>query len=215
LANASTPGYKADRTAQRSFGELMLANRQNGNAVGAVGLGAQVDTIRVDMTQGAIRDTGEPLDLALAGTGFLSVRTEEGVMYTRGGQLALSADRTLQTSTGLPVLDTAGNPIRLPDGEPTISRDGTITVGGNRVAQLAIVALENPVKQGESLFTGRLVGQSQDTTVQQRALEASAVAPASAMVEMMVSMRAFESAQRIIRTIDETLQRGIQGGGAS
>ena len=60
LANASTPGYKADRSAQASFGELMLANRSNGQTVGPLSLGAHIAEIRTDVAPTALRQTDEP-----------------------------------------------------------------------------------------------------------------------------------------------------------
>ena len=215
LANASTTGYKADRSSQRSFGELLLANSATGETVGALGLGAEVDVIRTDMSQAPLRETGEPLDVALAGSGFLTVRSGDGVRYTRAGQLSLDAQGTLTTAGGLPVLDERGQPIVIRGGEPAIAPDGTISVNGRQVARLGIVDLQNPTKVGNTLFTGTAAGRPAQTTVKQGFLEGSGVNPAEAMVEMMTSMRAYESVQRVIRTIDETLQRGIQTGGGN
>jgi flagellar basal-body rod protein FlgG len=215
LANASTPGYKADRSAQRSFGELLLANRSTGETVGALGLGAEIAEIRTDLSQAPLRETNETLDVALAGSGFLAVRTPDGIRYTRAGQLSVDGQGTLTTSTGLPVLDERNQPIVIRGGEPAIAPDGTISVSGRAVGRLAIVDLRNPVKQGDTLFAGTPAGRPAGTTVKQGFLEGSGVQPAEAMVEMMTSMRAFESVQRVIRTIDETLQRGIQTGGGA
>jgi flagellar basal-body rod protein FlgF len=214
LANASTSGYKADRSTQRSFGELLLANRSTGEVVGAAGLGAEIAEVKTDLSQAPLRETNEPLDVALAGSGFLAVRTADGVRYTRAGQLALDGQGRLTTSTGLPVLDDRGQPITVTGGDPAIAPDGTITVGGRTVARLAIVDLRDPVKVGDTLFSGTPAGRPAGTVVKQGFLEGSGVEPAEAMVEMMTSMRAYESVQRVIRTIDETLQRGIHSGGA-
>src|SRR5438552_4004306 len=65
LANASTPGYKADRAAEASFGQLLLRNRTTGEPIGSLGFGAQIAEIRTDLTQGPLRQTDEPLDVAL------------------------------------------------------------------------------------------------------------------------------------------------------
>ena len=75
LANASTPGYKADRSAQGGFDELLLRNSRSGAAVGPIGLGVQIEETRTDLAPGAIRDTGNPLDFAVEGEGFFAVRT--------------------------------------------------------------------------------------------------------------------------------------------
>jgi flagellar basal-body rod protein FlgF len=213
LANASTSGYKADRSTQRSFGELLLANRATGEIIGTGSLGTQIAEIKTDLSQSPLRETNEPLDVALAGSGFLAVRAADGVRYTRAGQLALDAQGRLSTATGLPVLGEDGQPITVGTSEPTIGPDGTITAGGRTVGRIAIVDLRNPVKQGDTLFSGTPAGRPTGTVLKQGFLEGSGVQPAEAMVDMMTSMRAYESVQRVIRTIDETLQRGIQSGG--
>jgi flagellar basal-body rod protein FlgG len=213
LANASTSGYKADRSTQRSFGELLLANRATGEIVGAAGLGAEIAEIKTDLSQAPLRETNEPLDVALAGSGFLAVQTPDGVRYTRAGQLSLDAQGRLSTATGLPVLGEDGRPITVGTSEPTIGVDGTIAAGGRTVGRIAIVELRDPLKQGDTLFSGTPAGRPTGTILKQGFLEGSGVQPAEAMVDMMTSMRAYESVQRVIRTIDETLQRGIQTGG--
>lgn len=213
LANASTPGYKADRSAESSFGALLLRNRTTGEPIGSLGFGAQIAEIRTDLTQGALRETDEPLDVALVGQGFLAVQTPGGTRYTRNGQLRLEPDGRLVGATGFPVLDDKGRQIVL-KGEPTIGPDGTITVAGKEVAKLGVVSLTDARKEGDTLFAGKPGARPAETTVRQGELEGADVNPAEAMVEMMVSMRTFESAQRVLHAIDETLGKGINGGGA-
>ena len=213
LANGSTPGYKADRSAQGSFGEMLLINRATGAEVGPLGMGATVTTTRADMSQAALRETGEPLDLALEGPGFLAVQTPSGTRYTRDGQLMPDGQGRLATDTGLPVLDDEGNPIRIgTTADVAISAEGRITVAGKAVARLGLVSLENPVKQGDSLFAGTAGARPEGTAVRAGFLEGSGVDAARAMVDMMTSLRAFESQQRVVRAIDETLQKGISAG---
>src|SRR5919204_5434997 len=77
LANASTPGYKADRTAQRSFGNLLLSNSLSGQQIGPQSTAVQVRRIATDWTPQPARDTGEPLDFAIVGNGFLAVQTAQ------------------------------------------------------------------------------------------------------------------------------------------
>src|SRR5882672_12115109 len=89
LANASTPGYKADRAAQASFGELLLENSATGQPIGPLGLGVHIAELKTDLAQGPVKQTDEPLDVALAGPGFLAVQTAQGTRYTRDGQLTV------------------------------------------------------------------------------------------------------------------------------
>ena len=82
LANASTPGYKPDESSQHSFGDVLLANSEGGPSIGSVDAGVALGKTYTDMTQGSLQETGEPLDFAIAGSGFFAVKTAQGVRYT-------------------------------------------------------------------------------------------------------------------------------------
>jgi flagellar basal-body rod protein FlgG len=194
LANASTTGYKPDRVASRSFGEMLLSDTRNGTTIGSLGLGTQIDKQVTDVTPGPLRDTGEPLDFAVEGAGFFSVRTTAGVRYTRDGQFSASTRGTLVTAAGDDVLGPSGAPIR-------IGADGRVDPKA-----IGVVTLTNPARQGDNLFTGT-AGGGATATVRGGALESSGVDPVHTMVEMLGSLRAFEAGQRVITTIDSTLQK--------
>jgi flagellar basal-body rod protein FlgF len=191
LANASTPGYKGDRTAQRSFGELLLASSATGAAVGRQSTAVQVDSIETDFSPKPARETGEALDFAITGEGFFSVQTDQGVRYTRNGQFALDPQGRLVTAQGDPVLDAAGRAITATDGKVDPRRIG-------------VVALTNPRKEGDSLVSGTPGGGAAGT-VRSGALEGSGADAARSMVDMIASMRAFEAGQKVIQAIDDTL----------
>jgi flagellar basal-body rod protein FlgG len=194
LANASTPGYKPDRVASKSFGEMLLRDTTSNRTIGGLGLGTQIDRQITDMSGGPLRDTGEPLDFAVEGDGFFSVQTGAGVRYTRDGQFSVSSRGTLVTAAGDDVLGPAGAAVRIP-------ADGRVPASA-----IGVVALTNPARQGENLFTGT-AGGAATGTVRGGALEASAVDPVHTMVDMLGSLRAFEAGQRVITTIDSTLQK--------
>lgn len=194
LANASTPGYKADRSTQSSFGDMLLANSVTGQTVGPLGLGSQIDTVTTDVTAAPARETGEPLDFAVVGDGWFGVQTPQGTRYTRNGQFGVSAQGTLVDSMGNEVLGRGGGPVRVgADGRPDPQ-------------QLGLFNVTNPQKVGDSYVTGAAGGQAAGT-VRQGALEGSNADPSRSMVDMIASFRAFESGQRVIRTIDETLAK--------
>jgi flagellar basal-body rod protein FlgF len=194
LANASTAGYKPDRVASRSFGEMLLSDTRNGQPIGALGLGTQIDRQLTDTSPGPLRDTGEPLDFAVEGDGFFAVQTAKGVRYTRDGQFSASTRGTLVTAAGDDVLGPTGAPVR-------VGTDGTVSP-----AAIGVVALTNPARQGENLFTGTARGAAAGR-VRGGALEGSGVDPVHTMVEMLGSLRTFEAGQRVITTIDSTLQK--------
>jgi len=219
LANASTAGYKADHASQASFADLLLQNSMTGQTVGSISLGAHISRIVTDLTQAPLQNTGNPLDIGLQGAGFLAVRTPTGVRYTRDGQLAMDSGGRLVTITGLPVLGLNGKPIvcsgaSSPD-DVHIGADGKVSVKGDAVGTIAVVSLTGAVKQGDTLFTGKPGPRPASTTIAQGFVEGSGVEPAQAMVDMIVSLRAYESNQRVMHAIDETLGRAVNSVGSS
>jgi flagellar basal-body rod protein FlgG len=200
LANASTPGYKPDRTTQANFGELLLTNSVTGETVGSQGTAVEVDQVRTDFTPQTTRETGEPLDFAVVGEGFFAVQTSAGVRYTRNGQFSTDARGRLVTAGGDPVLGRGSRPV-------TVGKGGTVDP-----KQLAVFGLANPAKQGDSLVTGAPQGPATGVA-RAGVLEASGADPARAMVDMIASMRTYESGQKVIQTIDETLQKAANAVG--
>ncbi|HVR04414.1 MAG TPA: flagellar hook-basal body protein [Solirubrobacteraceae bacterium] len=193
LANASTPGYKADYTPQRSFGELLLQNTATGQKVGTLSTGVALGKTYTNMEPAGLMTTNEPLDFAIAGAGFFAVRTPQGVRFTRDGQFSASAQGTLVDSAGNEVLGQNGSPIKVAAG-------GTVAPG-----ELGVFNVPNAVKQGENLFNGNPAGQATGS-VRQGALEESGVDAAKVMVEMIGSLRTFQSGQQAIQAIDQTMQ---------
>jgi len=193
LANASTPGYKADRSSQHAFGDLLLSNTATGQVVGRLGFGSQIAETQTDLTQAPLRQTGEPLDFAVQGEGFFAVRTPDGVRYTRNGAFTEGPRGTLVDALGNEVLGQGGAAVQI--------RDGAVDP-----AQLGVFNVNNARKIGESQFNGQAAGPATGAAVA-GALEGSGTDPAHAMVEMIASMRSFEAGQKAIQTIDETLQR--------
>jgi flagellar basal-body rod protein FlgF len=206
LANSSTPGYKADRVTQRAFADLLLSNSATGQPIGGLTLGVSADRMVTDTTPQPLRETGEPLDMAIAGEGWFGVQTPQGVRYTRNGQFTAAADGTLADQLGNRVLGANGQPVR-------VGADGRVDAAG-----VGVFALANPAKQGDNLFTGTVAGQATGT-VRTGALEGSGVDPTRTMVDMIASFRAFEAGQKAIQTIDESLRKtavqvGSPNGGA-
>lgn len=193
LANASTPGYKADESPQHSFGELLLSNTTTGQAIGSIDTGVQISKTVTDMTPAGMQDTGQPLDFGIVGVGFFAVQTPQGVRYTRDGQFTTSAQGQLVDGAGDAVLDQNGRPI-------TVGSDGTVPA-----SQLGVFEVPGAVKQGENFYTGTPSGRGAGT-VRSGVLEESGVNAARTMVAMIGSLRTFQSGQQAIQAIDQTLQ---------
>jgi flagellar basal-body rod protein FlgF len=193
LANASTPGFKPDETTQHSFGEVLMSNTEGGAAVGSVDEGVALGKAYTNMTQGAMQETGEPLDFAIEGSGFFAVKTAQGVRYTRDGQFTASATGVLTDTNGDPVLNQRGDQIK-------VSATGTVPA-----SSLGIFEVPGAVEQGEDLYTGKASGKPTGA-IRQGSLEGSGVDAAKVMVEMITSLRSFQSGQQAIQSIGQTLQ---------
>ena len=130
LANAGTAGFRA----QRDYFSGVLAGGVDQDPETASQVGQSVNGFgvlggnRLDLGQGEIKATGNPLDLALEGQGFFAIQTSNGVRYTRDGAFSRSPTGVLQTAQGEPVLDDNQKPITIPTGSIYVSPDGSISV---------------------------------------------------------------------------------------
>ena len=202
LANSSTAGYKADRVSQRSFSEVMLENTRTGQQIGPVGSGSAIARQVTDLSGAPLKDTGEPLDFAISGDGFFAVRTAQGTRYTRNGSFQTAGNGTLVDQLGNPVLAQNGQTIR-------VAGDGTVPT-----SRLGVFTVNTPRKIGDGNFSGTPAGRAAGV-VKSGALEGSGVDPTRTMVDMMASMRAYESGQKVIQTIDQTLEKAATQVGSS
>jgi flagellar basal-body rod protein FlgF/flagellar basal-body rod protein FlgG len=136
LANTQTAGYRAEREFFRSvLLDPLHGSSQLGSAVDNFGvLGGD----HLDLGQGTLTPTGNPLDLAIEGQGFFAVRTNGGVRYTRDGSFHRSRDGLLVTSVGEPVLSTANVPITLPPGQISVGSDGVVSAAGGAIASVGL-----------------------------------------------------------------------------
>jgi flagellar basal-body rod protein FlgF len=193
LSNASTPGFKPEETPQHSFGAILLANTEGGEAVGSIDQGVALGKAYTNKLGGTLQETGEPLDFAIVGNGYFAVKTANGTRYTRDGQFTVSSKGVLTDANGDPVLSAKGAQIK-------VSATGTVPASA-----LGIFEVPGAVKQGENLYTGKAAGKPTGT-VKQGSLEGSGVDAAKTMIEMITSLRSFQSGQQAIQAISQTLQ---------
>ena len=220
IANMQTPGFKQIFTSAGDFmpDQAVYMNGKAGtntvNYVGNLGLGTRIGLEFVDFTEGALQQTDNSLDFAVQGKGFFRVDTPDGERYTRDGRFLRDADNNLVTVEGFQVLDDAGQPIQLPDGEVALTSDGTISVNGQEVAQLGIGVFENPETELEhtegNLFTGPAASTSTDVPkVVQGYLEMSNANPSQVMTQLVEVARSYEAAQKMVQNHDELLGKTI------
>jgi flagellar basal-body rod protein FlgF len=221
LANSTGIGFKKDRV---SFQKLLNQETTAPQQVTEEGINRDpyLISIDVDMSEGDIQTTGNELDLAITGDGFFKINTQDGIRYTRKGNFTLDSEGNLVTQDGDPVMGKAGA-INIPISEATtgsnvvvIDDQGTISFDEKIIDQLDMVNFDdnkNLVKVEKSLFRNDAdnpeVAVSADTTVKQGYIELSNVNVAEEMVNMIHSMRAFESYQKAIKAIDELNDKAI------
>jgi flagellar basal-body rod protein FlgF len=204
LANAQTPGYRAEREYFRStlLGQDAL-DSQLGHTVNNFGL---LGGDMLNMGQGALDQTGNPLDLAIEGQGFFEIQTANGVRLTRDGSFHRSGNGTLVTGRGEPVLDVNGKPIVMPPGEVSIGADGVVSIAGGTVASLGVVTFA-PGVQLKAEGTNRYVApdgakavQSKDATVHQGTIEAANQDVIQGTLDLIVMQRQAEMMQKALTT---------------
>lgn len=192
-----------------------------------------VDGTFTDFTQGRVKITGSPLDVALEGKGFLEVLAPQGLRYTRQGSLKLNGEGALVTTEGFPVLAAGGPPepgktptreellaraIRIDTAKPgklNITGNGTIYQGQQEVGQLGLVEfVDNKLltKEGSSLFQNELAANlsaESTTTVKQGMIETSNVNAIMEMSELLKATRLFEANEKLVKTYGELESRAV------
>jgi flagellar basal-body rod protein FlgF len=219
VANASTPGYKQDQLPDevgKAIDLQRFATNPQGGAIGNITLGPQVGLSQLDLTAGPLQETSNPLDLAIAGSGYFATQAADGTTrYTRDGGFRNDANGNLLARDGSAVLDTAGQPIQLPAGDVAVAADGTVLVDGNQVAQLQVVDFapgSQLNKVGNGMFTpaaGATPQAANGAQLYQGYLEGSNVDMSESMVATMNLVRAYEANQKLLQMQDETLKSTV------
>lgn len=196
--------------------------RTYGPYMGKLGLGSQVDEIVTDHSQGVFQTTGNPLDVAITGNGYLAIDTPQGVRYTRDGNLYRSADGRLVNVNGQNVLDNRGRNIVIPPeaNNVIIGATGRISAGrqgeiAQEIAMLEFVQFEDDHNQlekvGDNQYRAIDGVQSRPATgsIQQGMLERSNTNIVSEMVNMIASYRAYEASSKAVVTQDSLLDKAV------
>ena len=217
LANALTPGYRR---------EIVVAQPSRVEAAGgfarlvAAGQASETGSVQDmqvlrDARPGTLKATGQAWDLALNSDGYFEVTTPEGPAYTRRGQFQVDAQGRLVTAQGWAVMGVDGE-LRPGTGVPAVLADGRIRVGDNTVGRLRIVQFAEPgalrhIDAGyfASEAPGELVSEAR-SGVRQGYLENANVSHSHEMVELMRTMRHFESMTRVLQGYDDMIGGAIR-----
>lgn len=216
LANATTTGFRAEKFAVTPItlkgGQLEVRSMAQGAVHGA------------DMASGTVRQTGQPLDIALGGDALMALQgADGGEVYTRRCDLRVASSGVLENGDGLPVLG-QGEPITVPLGaQLSIAEDGAVLARDPATPDLppqevARIKLASP--QGSALLKdidgflrvpgGGVLPDDPTARVVSGALEGSNVDTATTLVQMVEAQRAFEQRARILTTANELSQSGAR-----
>lgn len=233
LANSATTGFKKEGTTSQTFADVLAykikdsSESNSARGLGEMSMGVKIGENYTDYSQGAFRVTDNDLDLALDGNGFFAVSFtskdgETSVKYTRDGSFTMTKEGYLVTKDGDFVLNqngamnsNANSRIQLdPNAEVKIDASGNIYQNNKLVAQIGVADFADYnylEKYGENLYQLAQGGTIQESTalVNQGTLETSNVNVVSEMVEMIEISRAYESNQKLIQTIDGTLDTAV------
>jgi flagellar basal-body rod protein FlgF len=210
IANLGTVGYRAD---ELKFDTILSRVSHQPTAFATSGASF------VSERAGGINKTGNPLDVAITGQGWLAIQTPQGTAYTRDGRMQVSSEGQLQTLNGYAVLDTGLAPIEVDarGGAIQIARDGTIRQGGRQSGGLGLFELD--LAQGYSRFENSAVIPSQpgapiqsfvDNGVMQGFVEEANVSPVLEMTRLIAVTRSFDGLQTAISESESSFKRAIQ-----
>ncbi|OFZ15473.1 MAG: flagellar biosynthesis protein [Bdellovibrionales bacterium RBG_16_40_8] len=228
LANSSTTAFKKDK---QTFSEFVTANEKPPQIMTVPRIAASVESFYdmqggdrayvdasgtySDFSQGALKNTGGALDLAIEGKGFFEVMTPSGISYTRSGAFKIDADGRMITSDGLAILregtgDPAQRTIQVSGKNVTVGYNGEIYDGENQLGKISLVDIENKdalKKIGNSLYTLKPNYEAaphvaRDLKLHQGFLELSNVNVVDEMTDMIQASRVFEATKEAIKAHD-------------
>lgn len=220
-ANVNTAGYKFQELVQTAIAERDIYNNAGGAGndqsqnLGRISMGTRIDEGITSFDHGNLYETGNPYDFAIGNDGFFVVETANGELaYTRNGSFTRNAIGELVTGDGLRVLgiDAEGNtsPISTVGIDFAVDGQGNISGTGMQLLVVDFQDYESLERSGGNLFSG--TGEEftlTDPDIQQGVLESSNVDILGEMVKMIGVSREFESNQRVLRTINETLEKTV------
>ena len=212
MSNANTTGFKSDSLITKSFDEVYISNKENG-VIGSLSLGAEIDTVNTSYTQGDFKQTDDNSDFAINGRGFFVVKQGNEYLYTRDGNFSIGTDGTLVTSNGDHVMGINQNTgaveaIFVGNNEYTLNGNNVLNIDGLTNYQMLTADFEDYSsleKIGSNYYRGEDAVMNSVVNVEQGYLEQSNVNITNEMVNLMTTMRNFESSQSIFKMIDQTL----------
>lgn len=202
VANLTTPGFKATSLYSDVSTEMDLHAPES------------LQKQRLDLAQGRLTKSNNPLDLAISGAGMFRLRGMDGsIAYTRTGQFRLDSGRIVNAQ-GFALQTADGGDLVVPNANVTVQADGTVLDGAHPIAKIGIyqsAAGVQPQAIGGSLFAmpETMVEDVAAPQLRQGMLETSNVALADEMVSMMDALRQAESGAKLVQTYDDLMGKAI------
>jgi flagellar basal-body rod protein FlgG len=209
LANVNTNGYKHERVA---FRDLLYVDDSSGKV--RSGAGAAATTIGRGFAQGAMRETGNKLDVAIEGQGFLKVRRPDGTeALTRDGQLRIDAQGRLGTQRGELLQPAITVPAGTKEDDVSIGPDGTVSANNRTFGRIQLVEVRSPqalLTIGDNLYRATAASGAATNATGARltagTVEASNVDVGDSMADMIDAQRSYQLASRAVQMQDQMLQ---------
>ncbi len=216
LAGSDEVGFKKDLPVFKVYSPEVDSSIYTDSSEGNDMVFALTKGIVTDISQGEIKETGNPLDLAISGDGFFVVKGKEKTFYTRRGDFVVDKDGRLSTKDGY-LVQGEGGVITLTSGEVSVGEDGTVSVDGEEVGRIKLVSFKKPdllEKAGAGLFrlkdSKAQIERPKNSSILQGHLEMSNVDAVKEMVSMITALRAYESHMRLIKAFDEMTENSIR-----
>lgn len=217
MANANTPGYKRTQGNFESILQVSLRPLAQVSETGDISLHwPELSDWHLDTSQGPIRSTGRPMDLAVDGGAFLVLDTMAGERYTRRGRMYVNHEGELTDPSGNRFVGGSGS-LRIPSdaADVTVSKDGEITVDGQSIGKLRLVEVpdaQSLVPEGAGIYRndGEAVADASTSRIVQGAIEESNVKPMEEIIGMMKMVSAYEAGARLLKRWDSLSQQLIQ-----
>lgn len=228
IANAATTGYKQEGVTSQSFDDVLGIKVRDYSAktdevIGTMSLGVKIGEVYTNHTQGSLRSTGNTFDLALDGAGFFTVRVTDTngvdhIRYTRAGNYTITRDGYVTDADGNRLQSEAGDLIVPTDATIVFDTDGAVYANGELIDQLTLTDFEdyNYLKKYADTMYEPVEGATEKeavAAVRQGFLEQSNVNVVQEMTQMIAITRAYEANQKVIQTMDGTLDQAVNSVG--
>ena len=228
IANSATTGYKQEGVTSQSFDDMLAIKVRDYSArtdeiIGTMPLGVKVGEVYTNYGQGSVRVTGNTYDLALDGSGFFKMRVtdtagNDHIRYTRAGNFTITTEGYVTDADGNHLQSEAGDLMVPTNAEIVFDKDGTVYADGEAIDRIAVTDFEdyNYLKKFADTMYEPVEGATEIEgagAVLQGCLEQSNVNVVKEMTQMIAITRAYEANQKIVQTMDSTLDQAVNNVG--